>query len=75
MLMASAMLQGDFDCSHNLYAYVYNEINEGVDFAEKLNRNVDQSLLGNYFLTKEAAKQLIQFGHASINKVVNLMNV
>jgi hypothetical protein len=56
MLMASAMLQGDFDCSHNLYAYVYNEINEGVDFAEKLNRNVDQSLLGNYFLTKEAAK-------------------
>lgn len=54
---------------------MYNEINEGADFVEQMNRNVDQSLLGNYFLTKEAAKQLIQFGHASVNKVVNLMNV
>ena len=44
--------------SHNLYAYVYNEINE-ADLIEELNKNVDQSLLGQYFLTKEAIKQLI----------------
>lgn len=41
--------------SHNLYAYVYNEINE-TNLIEELNKNVDQSLLGNYFLTKEATK-------------------
>ena len=41
MLMASAILQGDIDCSHNLYAYVYNEINEGLDFVEQINRDVD----------------------------------
>jgi len=45
----------DFTISHNLYAYVYNEINES-DIVQDLNKNVDQSLLGNYFLTKEAAK-------------------
>lgn len=60
--------------SHNLYAYVYNEINE-TSLIEELNKNVDQSLLGNYFLTKEATKQLFQFGQASIDKMVNLMNV
>jgi hypothetical protein len=35
----------DFDLSHNLYAYVYNEINED-DLIEELNKNVDQSVLG-----------------------------
>lgn len=51
----AAAFSNDFDMSHNLYAYVYNEINE-EDFIQELNKNVDQSLLGNYFLTKEAAK-------------------
>lgn len=60
--------------SHNLYAYVYNEINE-TNLIDELNKNVDQSLLGNYFLTKEATKQLFQFGQASIDKMINLMNV
>lgn len=60
--------------SHNLYAYVYNEINED-DLIEELNKNIDSSLLGQYFLTKEATKQLVQFGHASFNKVMNLLNV
>ena len=60
--------------SQNLYAYVYNEINE-EDVLQELNKNVDSSLLGQYFLTKEATKQLIQFGHASFSKMSNLMNV
>lgn len=38
-----------------MYAYVYNEINE-ADLVQELNKNVDQSLIGSYFLTKEAAK-------------------
>jgi hypothetical protein len=42
---------------------------------QELNKNVDSSLLGQYFLTKEATKQLIQFGHASFSKVTNLINV
>ena len=41
--------------SHNIYAYVYNEINE-EDVLQELNKNVDSSLLGQYFLTKEATK-------------------
>lgn len=45
----------DFDCSQNLYAYIYNEINE-ADLLEEFNKNVDSSLLGQYFLTKEATK-------------------
>ena len=48
----------DFDTSHNLYAYIYNEINE-ADLVEEINKNVDSSILGQYFLTKEATKQLI----------------
>ena len=35
----------DFEMSHNLYAYVYNEINE-ENLASDLNKSVDQSLLG-----------------------------
>lgn len=73
-LLAAAAFLPDFDLSHNLYAYVYNEINE-EDVLQELNKNVDSSLLGQYFLTKEATKQLISFGHASINKVTNLLNV
>lgn len=72
MLEASFPL--DFDTSQNLYAYIYNEINE-ADLVEEINKNVDSSILGQYFLTKEATKQLIQFGHASINKLMNLINV
>ncbi|CDW73531.1 UNKNOWN [Stylonychia lemnae] len=72
--LLTASLSQDFEVSHNLFAYIYNEINE-TDFVQEINKNVDQSLLGNYFLTKEATKQLIQLGQASINKVVNLMNV
>jgi hypothetical protein len=41
--------------SHNLYAYVYNEINE-ADLIQEISKNVDSSLLGQYFLTKEATK-------------------
>ena len=37
--LTAAFLQ-DFDMSHNLYAYVYNEINE-ADLIEELNKNVD----------------------------------
>lgn len=57
-LLAAAAFQPDIDISHNLYAYVYNEINE-EDVMQELNKNVDSSLLGQYFLTKEATKQLI----------------
>ena len=64
----------DFDMSQNLYAYIYNEVNE-ADLIEEINKNVDSSLLGQYFLTKEATKQLIQFGHSSFNKLMNLLNV
>ena len=35
----------DFDTSHNLYAYIYNEINE-ADLVEEINKNVDSSILG-----------------------------
>lgn len=42
---------------------------------QELNKNVDSSLLGQYFLTKEATKQILSFGHAGINKVTNLLNV
>jgi hypothetical protein len=35
----------DFDMSHNLYAYVYNEINE-EDMMQEINKNVDSSLIG-----------------------------
>jgi len=73
-LLAAASFSPDFDISHNLYAYVYNEINE-EDIMTELNKGVDSSLLGHYFFTKEATKQLISFGHASINKVTNLFNV
>jgi hypothetical protein len=54
-LLAAAAFLPDFDLSHNLYAYVYNEINE-EDVVQELNKNVDSSLLGQYFLTKEATK-------------------
>lgn len=40
-----------------------------------MNKSVDSSLLGQYFLTKEATKQLISIGHSSFNKMVNLLNV
>lgn len=59
--MAAAFIP-DFEISHNLYAYVYNEINE-EDVMLELNKSVDSSLLGQYFLTKDAAKQLISLGH------------
>jgi len=45
----------DFDMSSSHYAYVYNEINE-QDILQEINKNVDSSLIGQYFLTKEAAK-------------------
>jgi hypothetical protein len=45
----------DFELSRNLYAYVYNEINED-DVLSELSKSVDQSLLGQYFLTKETTK-------------------
>lgn len=44
-LLAAAAFVPDFDLSHNLYAYVYNEINE-EDVVSELNKSVDQSLLG-----------------------------
>ncbi len=54
-LLAAAAFIPDFEISHNLYAYVYNEINE-EDVMLELNKSVDSSLLGQYFLTKDAAK-------------------
>lgn len=60
--------------SSSHFAYVYNEINE-QDILSEINKNVDSSLLGQYFVTKEAAKQILSFGHASINKIWNLLNV
>ena len=44
-LLAAAAFQPDFDMSHNLYAYVYNEINE-EDVMQELTKTVDSSLLG-----------------------------
>lgn len=44
-LLAAASFSPDFEISHNLYAYVYNEINE-EDTLQELNRTVDSSLLG-----------------------------
>ena len=54
-LLAAASFTPDFDISYNLYAYVYNEINE-EDVMSELNKGVDSSLLGQYFFTKEATK-------------------
>ena len=54
-LLAAASFSPDFDISHNVYAYVYNEINE-EDVMTELNKGVDSSLLGQYFFTKEATK-------------------
>ena len=53
---------------------MYNEINE-EDVTTELNKAVDSTLLGQYFFTKEATKQLISLGNASINKVTSLFNV
>jgi hypothetical protein len=72
ILSAAFPLDFDLSCSH--YAYVYNEINE-QDILAEINKNVDSSLLGQYFLTKEAAKQILSFGHASVNKLMNILNV
>lgn len=44
-LIAAAAFIPDFEISHNLYAYVYNEINE-EDVLQELNKSVDSSLLG-----------------------------
>jgi len=44
-LLAAASFMPDFDMSHNLYAYVYNEINE-EDVVQEMNKSVDSSLLG-----------------------------
>lgn len=44
-LLAAASFSPDFDISHNLYAYVYNEINE-EDVMTELNKGIDSSLLG-----------------------------
>ena len=38
LLAATCLL--DFDMSHNLYAYVYNEINE-ESYIQEMNKNVD----------------------------------
>jgi hypothetical protein len=43
--LAAASFSPDFDISHNLYAYVYNEINE-EDVMTELNKEIDSSLLG-----------------------------